>query len=214
MKITTRPARPEDAPFLAWTMLAAGRSHMERGIWDIIISQPEDKCLELLGTLAITGPRHMCSYTEFIVAEVDGKPAAALSGYDPATNGEATVGEPLAVAAQKVGLTEEDMAVGLADLDKFLTCHLSDVPGAWIVEHVATLPKFRRMGAIDTLLSEIVDKGRSLGFRLAQVSFYIDNTPGQKAYEKAGFKYHREQRHPDFQQLIGSPGMIQLVLDL
>lgn len=214
MDIRVRPATPEDAPLIAWTMLMAGRSHLQRGIWDIIISQPEEKCLELLQYLTLTGPRHMCSYSEFLVADVDGRPAAALSGYDPQTNGELTVTEPLAEAAAKAGLTEADMAAGNDGLVKFLTCHPDEEPGAWIVEHVATRPEFRRSGAISKLLTEVLDRGRQSGFRLAQVSFYINNVPAEKAYYKAGFQYKDEKRHPDFEELIGSPGMVRLLRTL
>ena len=214
MKIEIRPARHDDAPLLAWVMLMAGRSHLERGIWDIIISQPEDKCLAVLEALALTEPRHMCYYTEFIVAEVDGHPVAALSGYDPVTNGELTVGEPLAIAAQKTGLTEADMELGREGLARFMTCHFDAYGGAWIVEHVATLPEFRRCGIISRLLQEILDKGRRQGFRVAQVSYYIGNTPAQRSYEKSGFKVFDEKRHPDFEAEIGCPGMMRLLCNL
>ncbi|HQE88510.1 MAG TPA: hypothetical protein PLN19_09650, partial [Methanothrix sp.] len=95
MKIKVRQARPEDSSLIAWTMLMAGRSHMQIGIWDLIISQPEDKCLNFLEMLTLEGPRHMCYYTEFLVAEVDGHPAAALEGFDPVKNGEDTVTIPM-----------------------------------------------------------------------------------------------------------------------
>jgi len=48
----------------------------------------------------------------------------------------------------------------------------------------------------------------------AQVSFYIGNTPAQRAYEKAGFKYHDEKRHPDFEAEIGCPGMVRLLREI
>ncbi|RLC92531.1 MAG: GNAT family N-acetyltransferase [Chloroflexi bacterium] len=214
MNVNIRPARPEDAEFLAWVMLAAGRSHMERGIWDIIISQPEEKCLAVLKELSLAPPRHMCSYTEFLVAEVDGRAVAALEGYDPDTNGELTVTEPLATATQKVGLTEADMAAGEQGLAAFLTCHLDTVEGAWVVEHVATLPDFRRQGVITRLLEAILDKGRQQGFGRAQVTFYIGNTPAERAYQKVGFRFLDEKRHPDFEAEIGCPGMTRWLCDL
>lgn len=212
--VAIRPARPEDAPLLAWVMLMAGRSHLELGIWDIIISQPEDKCLAVLEALTLTEPRHMCSYTEFLVAEVERRPVAALEGYNPVTNGELTVAGPLAAAAQKIGLTEEDMAAGNKDLEAFMSCHPDDAEEAWIVEHVATLPDYRRMGVISRLLEAVLGKGRQQGFKLAQVSFYIGNTPAQRAYEKAGFKVVDEKRHPDFETLIGCPGITRLLREL
>lgn len=214
MDIEIRRSRPEDAPLIAWTMLAAGRSHMERGIWDIILSQPEDKCLAFLELLTLDGPRHMCYYTEFLVVEVNGRPVAALEGYDPATNGGETVGEHLGRVAQKMGLTDKDMAAGQQGIAAFMTCHPDIAEGAWVVEHVATLPEYRRMGVISKLLEAILDKGRQQGFRLAQVSFYIGNIPAERAYQKAGFKYCDEKRHPDFEALIGCPGMVRFLCDL
>ncbi|MBM4463067.1 MAG: GNAT family N-acetyltransferase [Chloroflexi bacterium] len=214
MNIRIRPARGGDAALLAWVMLMAGRSHLERGMWDIIISQPEDRCLALLETLTMTPPRHMCSYTEFLVAEVDGRAVAALEGYDPEITGEATVTEPLAVAVQKMGLTQADMAAGEKGLAAFMTCHPDIADGSWVVEHVATLPEFRRQGVISRLLEAILNEGRRRGFRLAQVSLYIGNTRAQRAYEKAGFKFFDEKRHPDFEAEIGCPGMMRMMCDL
>jgi len=156
----------------------------------------------------------MCSYTEFLVAEVDGHPAAALEGYDPVNNGEMTVAAPMAAVVEKMGLTEQDMAPGHQNLAAFMTCHPDTADGAWIIEHVATRPEYRRMGAISKLLEAILDKSREQGFRLAQVGLYIGNTPGEHAYKKAGFKFADEKRHPDFEALIGCPGMVRLLRDL
>lgn len=214
MNIRIRQARPEDAKLLAWCMLMAGRSHMKIGIWDLVIAQPEDKCLAFLELLALQGPRHMCYYPEFLVAEVDGRPVAALEGFDPVANGEETVTEPMAAVIQQMGLTPEDMAPGQDSLTAFYTCHSDFLEGAWVVEQVATLPEYRRMGVISSLLGAILDKGRQQGFRQAQVSFYIGNAPAERAYQKAGFRYLDEKRHPDFETAIGCPGMIRLLCDL
>lgn len=214
MEIKIREARAEDSKLIAWTMLMAGRSHLKIGIWDLILSQPEEKCLAVLEHLTLQPPRHMCHYTEFLVAQVDGRPIAALEGFDPVTNGELTVTEPLDFATKKMGLTQEDMAPGQEALTAFFTCHSDFLEGAWVVEHVATLPEYRRIGAINRLLDAILKKGQENGFKKAQVSFYIGNTPGERAYKKAGFEYLDEKRHPDFEALIGSPGMVRMVCQL
>ena len=214
MDINVRPARPEDASLIGWVMLASGRSHLERGIWDIIISQPEDECLTFLELLTLDGSRHMCYYTEFLVAEVDGKPVAALEGFDPASNGLWTIMEHAARVANKMGLTEKDMAAGQQGLVAYMTCYPDFAEGAWVIEHVATLPEYRHMGVISKLLEAILNKGRQQGFRLAQVDCYIGNTPAELAYKKAGFKYHDEKRHPDFEREIGCPGIARFLCDI
>jgi GNAT superfamily N-acetyltransferase len=214
VNIKIRRARPEDAKLLAWCMLMAGRSHMKIGIWDLVISQPEDRCLSFLEMLALQGPCHMCYYTQFLVAEVDGRPVAALEGFDPVTNGEETVTEPMAAVIQQMGLTAEDMTLGQDSLAAFFTCHSDFLEGAWVIEQVATRPEYRRMGVISGLLEAILDEGRRQGFRQAQVSYYIGNTPAERSYQKAGFRYLDEKRHPDFERVIGCPGMVRLLCDL
>jgi len=214
LTIKIRPARVKDAKLLAWCMLMAGRSHLEIGMWDLLISQPEKKCLAFLEMLTLQKPRHMCSYTEFLVAEIDGKPVAALEGFDPVTSGEETVAGPLVAVIQKMGLTEQDMAPGQQAIAAFMMYHPDVAEGAWVVEQVATLPEYRRMGAVDKLLKAVLDKGRKQGFRRAQLSFYIGNTPAERAYKKAGFKYADEKRHPDFEKLIGCPGMLRFIRDI
>ena len=214
MNIKIRRARPEDAKLLAWCMLMAGRSHLKIGIWDLVISQPEDRCLSFLEMLALQGPRHMCYYSEFLVAEADGRPVAALEGFDPVTNGEETVAEPMAAVIQQMGLTAEDMALGQESLAAFFTCHSDFLEGVWVIEQVATRPEYRRIGVISGLLEAILDEGRQQGFRQAQVSYYIGNTPAERSYRKAGFRYLDEKRHPDFERVIGCPGMVRLLCDL
>ena len=148
------------------------------------------------------------------MAEVDGHSAAALEGFDPINNGEMTFAAPMAAVVEKMGLTEQDMAPGQQNLAAFMTCYPESADGSWIVEHVATLPEYRRMGAIDRLLEIVLDEGRKKGFKLVQVSYYIGNTPAESAYNKAGFKFADEKRHHDFEALIGSPGMVRLLRDL
>ena len=54
MNIEIRPARPDDAEFLAWLILTAGRAHVTRGIWEVIIGGTEQDSLEFLRLLALT----------------------------------------------------------------------------------------------------------------------------------------------------------------
>jgi GNAT superfamily N-acetyltransferase len=214
MDIEIRPACADDASLLAWVMLMAARSHLQRGIWDILIGRPEEECLTFLEHLAVTDELHMCHYTGFLVAEVGGHPIAALSGYDPLMLPEATVGPAMAVVMDKMGLTPEDMSTGQKGLAAYFTCHPEPYEGAWIVESVAARPESRRQGIISRLLKEILEVGRQRGFLIAQVSFQIGNTPAQLAYEKAGFRFFDEKRHPDFQAEFGCPGIVRLLRDL
>jgi ribosomal-protein-alanine N-acetyltransferase len=83
-----------------------------------------------------------------------------------------------------------------------------------VVDSVATVPEFRRQGITSKLLEKMLERGRSQGFRRAQINIYIGNIPAQRLYEKHGFQVMDEKRHPNFEKEIGSPGMARLLRDL
>ena len=78
---TIRPAEPRDADFLAWVILAATRSHVAKGWFDIVLARPEPQCLEYLKRLAVTPARSWWHYSRFHVAEVDGNKAPRLCAF-------------------------------------------------------------------------------------------------------------------------------------
>jgi hypothetical protein len=73
MGLQIRPATIDDVDFLAWVILTASRSHLERGLWDIALGRDEEGCLSFLRELARAEPRSWAHYSRFIVAEVDGR---------------------------------------------------------------------------------------------------------------------------------------------
>jgi translation initiation factor 4G len=169
--------------------------------------------LAFLQKLVVTKTPHLFHYSCFLVAEVDGRPVAALGGYDPRSLGYPALRKAVAEVVQKLGRSEPDKAAG-ARSERVLSCIPEDVDGAWVIDSVATVPEFRRQGIVGRLLEKILAKGRKRGFRLAQINMYIGNTPAQKAYEKHRFKVVDEKRHPAFEEEIGSPGMARLLRDL
>ncbi len=57
MKVQIRQARQEDAAFLAWLILTAGRAHVKRGIWDVILDRTDEEHAAFLRLLAVTRMR-------------------------------------------------------------------------------------------------------------------------------------------------------------
>ena len=213
MNIQIRPARPEDAEFLAWLILTAGRAHVTRGIWEVILGATEQGNLEFLKLLAVTARPHLFHYSCYLIAELDGKPAAGLGGYDPKRLGYETLRRAMPEVFIKLGHSGPDPETNKR-AERVLCCIPEDTEGAWIIDSVATVPEHRRKGLVDRLLAAILEKGRQEGFRRAQINIYIGNLPAQRAYEKQGFKIIDEKRHPDFEAEIGSPGMARMLKNL
>jgi ribosomal protein S18 acetylase RimI-like enzyme len=213
MEARIRNAGSEDAAFLAWLMLTAGRAHVERGIWEVILNLPEDECLRFLRLLAVTDIPHLFHHSCYLIAEAEGGPVSGLGGYDPNVLGYQALQKALPEVFRETGkLPPEEMRSGRPP--RITACIPPALEGAWVVDSVATLPEFRRRGIAGRLLDTIMNVGRRNGFRHAQISIYIGNTTALRTYEKHGFRLLDEWPDPYFEKEIGSPGMARLVCDL
>ena len=213
MDLKLRHAQVNDAAFLAWLILTAGRAHVKRGIWEVILNQPEAECMRFLELLTITKIPHLFHHSCYLIAETEGGPVSGLGAYDADTLGYPSLLKSLPGVYEKLrDAPTKDMAAGKPP--RITICIPPTVEGAWVIDSVATLPAFRRRGIVDRLLENVLDAGRKKGYCQAQISIYIGNIPAQRAYEKHGFTLLDEWPDPYFEKEIGSPGMARLICDL
>ena len=209
MTATTRfqivEAQPKHAAFIAWVILTAFRSHLERGFWDFMRPGTDEEILRYLEALTTTKALHWAQFPLFIIAEVDGEPAAALSGYFDEEHGGGRLSDGIAEVAEGTGQKPDPEGVKRALT--VLNVAPEHVPGAWIIEDVATRPEFRRRGLVDALLQEIMERGRKRGATVSDIGVFIGNDSAQKAYEKAGYVVVGEKRHPEFEAVYKTPGV-------
>jgi ribosomal protein S18 acetylase RimI-like enzyme len=203
---TIRPAEPRDADFLGWVILAAARSHVAKGWFDIALARPEPQCLEYLKRLAVTEARSWWHYSRFHIAEVDGNRGAALCAF------RAGDAYPLSAAA----MVEVSKSFGWDDAEQqamwtrgayVFTCTFEDHDDWWTIENVATLPEYRGRGLVGKLIDHVLAEGRRQALQNTQISFFIGNSAAERAYSKAGFVFDGERRHADFEAATGVPGI-------
>jgi len=214
MNIDIRSANKDDVSFLAWVMLTAARSHLQYGVWDHYIGGTEHDCLSFLNLVAATHEAHLFHYSTFIVAEINGQQAGALSGYDPTIIGMQAFAQALPEVFQKAGWSSDEQKAAIERYLSWMTCIPDNTEGAWIVESVATHPEQRRKGVVNKLLDEILARGREGGYKRAQIGVLVNNTPARRAYEKSGFIFDSEKRDPTFEATFGTPGITKLLRDL
>ena len=210
MDITIREGRFGDADFIAWVMQEAGRSHLQRGIWDLALPGPDDKRLGYISQLVKTEDRTFCHYKKFLVAEVNTAPAAALTAYIPDMGVRGITIKALNNILSDDGWTEKQIGTMMQCFAPLQTCTPEAPDNTWIIDFVATRKELRGCGLVDSLLDAILEKGRNLGCKTSQVAIFIGNTSAQRVYEKAGFKIVDEKRHPDFEAALGCPGIVLL----
>ncbi len=199
-------------------MLSASRSHLTRGLWDLIIGTDEAGCLEYLRRLALAQPRSLYHYESFLVAEVAGERAAALCGFETgskSTDAWEIVGEAMSNVQRDLGWTAAETAASFERVAPMWTgCMPPDIGADFAIESVATRPEYRRRGLIGALIGEVLQHASGRGCRLAQVTTYLGNEAAQSAYEKSGFKVRDEKRCIEVEKILGVPGFIRLTREL
>jgi ribosomal protein S18 acetylase RimI-like enzyme len=211
MAVTLRPAEPRDAEFLGWASVAAARSQLERGWFDIVLRRDEGFLVEFAKCLALAAARSWWHWSIFRVAEVDGVVAAAMCGFGDASYYRASAAA-MAEASDRMGIDEREQAQ-LWPRGAFIVSASTSEPGAWTIENVATARDYRRRGLVQALIGNELRVAREAGFERAQISVFIGNTSAEHAYEKAGFKFAEEKRAADFEAALGIPGTRRLVRD-
>ena len=210
MNISTREAKASDAPFIAWVQLAAGRGHCERGFFDLAFTATGTELLDDVEALVVAPALSFHHWSRFLIAEVDGRPAAALSGYEPAKTGDDELLMAYGHAATVRGWAEDFFAGMEPRIAPLLECMTPTPDDHWVVEWVATLPEYRGRGLVSGLLQEMLERGRSLDYKASQISIMIGNDGAQRAYESAGFKVVDEKTSPQLDALLGTPGFRRL----
>ncbi|MFB6419158.1 MULTISPECIES: GNAT family N-acetyltransferase [Bradyrhizobium] len=203
--MTIRSARLEGAEFIAQTILSSQRGYRPRGWFDVALGWPEAQSRDFIARIATADAASMWHVSQFLVAEIDGKPAAALCALPAAGTGPAAWR-----AIEEVAAATELAAPELEAIRKRGTytraCWVQGGEGDWMIEHVAADPAHRGRGLVQALIADALDKGRAAGFARATISFLIGNEPAERAYAKAGFSFAEEKRDPAFEAIIGAPG--------
>lgn len=208
-----RPAKTGDADFLAWAILSAARGHLDRGWFDIVLAGKETTSLDFVRRLTLTPTRSWWHYSRFLVAEMDGIPAATLCAFR-ASDAYPLSRQALIEVARELGWSDAEQQEMWRRGGHIFTCTFDTSDDAWAVENVATLPEYRRRGLTNALIELSLAEARLSGARQAQITFPIGSDAAERAYAQAGFRVKDEKRHPDFEAVTGAPGLRRLVRDL
>jgi ribosomal protein S18 acetylase RimI-like enzyme len=203
--MTIRSARPEDAAFIARTILSSQRGHRPCGWFDIALGWPEAQCLDFVAHIVVARAVSMWHVSQFLIAEADDKPAAALCALPAAGTGPAAWRAIEEVAAA-TGLAPSELETIRQRGAYVRRCWVQGGEGDWMIEHVATDPSFRGRGLVQALIAHALDMGKAAGFARATISFLIGNDRAERCYAKAGFVFADEKRDPAFETLISAPG--------
>ena len=200
-----RQGRADDADFIARTILSSQRGPYRRGWSDIALDQSEPHVLAFLRRLAVTKQSSWYHVSQFLVAEVEGQPAAALCAM-PSRVSRETLRPAIKEAARGAGMSDADLAAVFVRGAYARPCWIQGGDEDWLIEHVASQPDFRGRGLMQALLEQGIAAGRAAGFSRASITFVIGNDAAERCYARAGFSFAEEKRDAGFEALTGAPG--------
>jgi translation initiation factor 4G len=200
-----RRATPDDADFIAWTILTAQRGHRPRGWFDIALDWPEQLSRAFVRRIALARSQSWWHTSHFLIAEADGRPAAALCAL-PASGAGRDAQAAITEVAHAAELDATEIQAIWQRGAYSRTCWTTGDDENWLIEHVAAEPSHRGRGLVQALLDHALAEGKAAGCRRACIVFYIGNDAAERCYARAGFSFAEEKRHPEFEALTGAPG--------
>ena len=189
MDIHIRKCQDDDAAFLAKSILVAGRAHVSRGIWEVVLGLSEKECLRFLEHIVVTDIPHLFHYSCYLIAETaDNITVGSLGGYDPKKLGYQSLQQALPGVYKKLNFPGQDPQRANERAAKILACLPKEIDNAWVIDSVATVSEYRGRGVAECLLRAIMDEGRMRGYSMAQINMYVGNKPVLQLYKKLGFE--------------------------
>ena len=206
MSIKIRKAVSGDSPFLAQMILQSSRAGKKLGIYDLIFNTSDDKTiLDKLEKLTTTTAKSSCHFSNFLIAEIDGKSVGSLCSYEP----RIATREVFCDALKEVGVDSKNNEY-IEILD---SCDFHINTRTLIFDFMEELEGFLDVGILKDLMQKSLLTARLKGYRIAQTIVEIGSLEALLYYKKLGFKEVEEKECELYREKFGRAGLILLAYE-
>ncbi len=206
MAIKIRKATVNDAHFLAQMILQSSRAGKKDGMFDLVFKTNDDKeIIENLEKLTQTAAKSQCHYSNFLVAEIDGKSVGTLCSYEP----RIATKEVLIDAFKELGFTEDVKK----SLEVFYSCEFSLNKRTLMFDYMEELEGFIDVGVLKELMRKSLLTARLKGYRIAQAIIEIGSLESELFYKKLGFVKVDERECELYREKFGRAGLMLLSIE-
>ncbi len=195
-----REAEEKDIPFLIETIVAAEKSGTDVFSYSKIFELPESEIRKILADILAedaTG-QELC-YSDYLMAEYEGKVAGAVAGWIEGESGQP--GTIIKGTLFKYFIPAENLEKAAAKMSYINEVHHHWKQGALIIDIGLTLPEFRGKGILASLMKE---KERQLlerrpDVKYSQIHVLKSNAVAFKIYSGLGYTVLLEKAstHPE-----------------
>jgi len=205
MSIKIRKAIEADSLFLAQMMLQSSRAGKKVGMFDLIFDTTDDKkILDSLESLSKTKAKSHCHYSNFLVAELDGKSVGTLCSYEPRISTKQTFVDSL----HEIGYDAVEER-----LEVLYSCDFNLNNRTLMFDFMEELEGFIDVGVLKDLMQKSLLTARLKGYRIAQTLVEIGSLESLLFYKKLGFKQVVEQECELYKEKFGRAGLVLLAIE-
>ena len=206
MSIKIRKAVIKDVHFLAQMILQSSRAGKKLGIFDIVLDTTDDKkIVKLLEKLVQTKAKNQAHYSNFLIAEVNGKAVGTLCSYEPRISTQ----KVLVDALKEIGC-DDDVTEKLQVL---YSCDFELNNRTLMFDYMEELEGFLDLGILKELMRKSLLTARLKGYGIAQTIIEIGSLDTLLFYKKLGFKEKEEKESPLYKEIFGRNGLVLLAID-
>ncbi|RLA72174.1 MAG: acyl-CoA acyltransferase [Epsilonproteobacteria bacterium] len=207
MNITIRNATKNDRESIAKAMLESSRAEKKRGIFDLIFkTSDESELISALERLSVTETKSYCHFSNFVIAEVDGKMAGVLCGYEPRLAPQ----EIFTKALGEIGVDDNY----LERIAAYMVVEPEVEKNTWVLDFMAVKDEYHEFNVLKELIRKNMLKARLKGYRKVQTMVEIGSVEAQIVYEKLGFSMIDEKQSDYYKEEFGRAGIMRLQMEL
>lgn len=206
MSIEIRKASSDDAPFLAQMILQSSRAGKKFGMYDLIFATTKNKdILKQLEKLTTTTARSSCHYSNFLIAQMDGRSVGTLCSYEP----RISTREAFCDALEEIGVDSEDAEF----LDILNECSFELNTRTLMFDFMEELEGFVDVGVLKVLMQKSLLTARLKGYRIVQTIVEIGSLETLLFYKKLGFKKVKTKECELYREKFGRRGLVLLAFE-
>jgi hypothetical protein len=205
MSIKILQAKIEDGPFLAEMILQSSRAGKKDGLFDLLFETNDDKViLEKLEMLTKTQSKSHCHYSNFLIAQMDGKSVGTLCSYEP----RISTREAFVSALDEVGCKDSDEA-----LEVMYCCDFELNKRTLMFDFMEELEGFIDVGVLKALMQKSLLTARLKGYTIARTMIEIGSLENELFYKKLGFKKVMQKECDLYKERFGRLGLSLLSIE-
>ena len=205
MNIKIKQAKAEDSSFLAQMILQSSRAGKKDGLFDLLFETNDNvTILEKLESLTKTDAKSHCHFSNFLIAEMDGKSVGTLCSYEP----RIATKETFVKALNEIECTEVDSA-----LEVMYCCDFGLNNRTLMFDFMEEAEGFIDVGVLKALMQKSLLTARLKGYRIAQTLIEIGSLESQLFYKKMGFREVTQKECELYKEKFGRIGLSLMAIE-